>query len=73
MINAKKVLPSVQAQYLTSLKYATNKTKRLEVLVKEGVSHPDIEEKTMMRKPMKDSLDGFMGVISQITNYSPKA
>jgi hypothetical protein len=30
---------------LTALKYATNKTKRLEVLVKDGVNHPDIEDK----------------------------
>ena len=30
---------------MTALKYATNKTKRLEVLVKEGVNHPDIEDK----------------------------
>jgi hypothetical protein len=73
MIDAKEVPTSVQAQYLTALKYATNKTKRLEVLMKEGVNHPDIEDKTMMRKPMKESLDGFMGVISQITNYSATA
>jgi hypothetical protein len=30
---------------LTALEYATNKTKRLEVLVKDGVNHPDIEDK----------------------------
>jgi hypothetical protein len=45
MIDAKEVLTSVQAQYLTALKYATNKTKTLEVLAKEGVNHPDIEDK----------------------------
>ncbi len=45
MIDAKEVPTSVQAQYLTELKYATNKTKRLEILVKEGVNHPDIEDK----------------------------
>ncbi len=45
MINAKEVPTSVWAQYLTALKYAINKTKRLEVLVKEGVNHPDIEDK----------------------------
>ncbi len=45
MINAKEVRTSVQAQYLISLKYATNKTRRLEVLVKEGVNHPNIEDK----------------------------
>ncbi len=73
MIDTKEVPISVQAQYLTELKYATNKNKRLEVLVKDGVNHPDIEDKTMMRKPMKESLDGFMGVISQITNYSATA
>jgi hypothetical protein len=45
VIDAKEVPTSVQAQYLTVLKYATNKTKRLEVLVKEGLNHPDIEDK----------------------------
>jgi hypothetical protein len=40
-----EVPTSVQAQYLTALKYATNKTKRVEVHVKEGVNHPDIEDK----------------------------
>ncbi len=45
MIDAKEVPTSVQAQYLTALKYATNKTKRLEVLMKEGVNHPNIEDK----------------------------
>ncbi len=45
MIDAKEVPTSVQAQYLTALKYATNKTNRLEVLMKEGVNHPDIEDK----------------------------
>ena len=45
MIDAKEVPISFRAQYLTALKYATNKTKRLELLVKEGVNHPDIEDK----------------------------
>ena len=69
MINAKEVPTSVQAQYLTSLKYATNKTKRLEVLMKEGVNHiPTLKIKTMTRKPMKESLDGFMGNGSHLTD-----
>jgi hypothetical protein len=38
--------------------------------MKEGVNHLDIEDKTMMRRPMKESLDGFMEVISWISNYS---
>jgi hypothetical protein len=45
MIDAKEVPISVRAQYLTALKYATNKTQRLEVLVKDGVNHLDIEDK----------------------------
>ncbi len=45
MIDAKEVPISVRAQYLTALKYATSKTKRLEVLVKDRVDHPDIEDK----------------------------
>ena len=74
MIYVKEVPTSVRAQYLIALKYTPNKTKRLEILVKEGVNHiPTLKIKTMMRKPMKESLDGFMGVISQITNYSATA
>ena len=45
MIDSKEVPISVRVQYLTALKYATNKTKRLEVLMKEGVNHPNIEDK----------------------------
>jgi hypothetical protein len=45
MIHAKEVPTSVRAQYVTALKYATNKTKKLEVLMKEGVNHPNIEDK----------------------------
>jgi hypothetical protein len=42
--------------------------------MKEGVNHiPTLKIKTMTRKPMKESLDGFMGVISCITNYSATA
>jgi hypothetical protein len=45
IINAKEVPTSVQTQYLTALKYATNKTKRLEVLMKKQVNHPNIGDK----------------------------
>ncbi len=45
MIDAKEVPTSVRAQYLTAVKFSTNKKKRLEVLVKEGVNHPNIEDK----------------------------
>jgi len=43
MIDQKEVPTSVQAQYVTAMKYAGKK--RLEVLVKDGVNHPDIEDK----------------------------
>jgi hypothetical protein len=44
MIDAKEVPTSVQAQYLTAVKYATNKKKRLKVLVKEGVNQNNDED-----------------------------
>ncbi len=43
MIDQKEVPTSVQAQYVTAMKYAGEK--RLEVLVKDGVNHPNIEGK----------------------------
>jgi hypothetical protein len=36
--------------------------------VKEGVNHPDIEDKNNDDETNEKSLDGFMKVISQITN-----
>jgi hypothetical protein len=42
MIDQKEVPTSVQAQYVTAMKYAGKK--RLEVLVKDGVNHLDIED-----------------------------
>jgi hypothetical protein len=42
MIDQKEVPMSVQAQYVTAMEYAGEK--RLEVLVKDGVNHPDIED-----------------------------
>jgi hypothetical protein len=42
MIDQKEVPISVQAQYVTAMKYAGKK--RLEVLAKDGVNHPDIED-----------------------------
>ncbi len=43
MIDQKEVPTSVQAQYVTAMKYA--RIKRLEVFVKDGVNHPNIEDK----------------------------
>jgi hypothetical protein len=43
MIDQKEVPTSVQAQYVTAMKYAGKK--RLEVLMKDGVNHPDIEDR----------------------------
>jgi hypothetical protein len=42
MIDQKEVPMSVQAQYVTAMKYAGGK--RHEVLVKDGVNHPHIED-----------------------------
>jgi hypothetical protein len=42
MIDLKEVSTSVQAKYVTAMKYATKK--RVEVLVKDGVNHPNIED-----------------------------
>jgi hypothetical protein len=43
MIDQKEVPTSVWAQYVTAMKYAGEK--RLEVIVKDGVNHPNIEDK----------------------------
>jgi hypothetical protein len=43
MIEQQEVPTSVQAQYVTAMKYA--RKKRLKVLVKDRVNHPDIENK----------------------------
>jgi hypothetical protein len=73
MINAKEVPTSVQAQYLTSLKYATNKTKRLEVLMKEGVNHPEIEDK-INDEETNERITGWLhGSHLTDKSYSPKA
>ncbi len=42
VIDQKEVPTSVQVQYVTAMKYSGKK--RLEVLVKDGVNHPDIED-----------------------------
>ena len=42
MIDNQEVPTSVRAQYLTAMKYAHQK--KIEVLVKEGVNHPDIND-----------------------------
>jgi hypothetical protein len=43
MIDQKEVPTSAQALYVTAMKYA--RKKKLEVLVKDGVNHPDIDNK----------------------------
>jgi hypothetical protein len=71
MIYQREVPTSVQAQYVTAMKYAGKK--RLEVLVKDGVNHPNIENKdNMMRKLTKEWVRGFMEVTSLVTNFSTK-
>ena len=45
MIDRKEVPSSVTFQYLTAMKYA--RQKNIEILVKEGVNHPDIDKKNL--------------------------
>jgi hypothetical protein len=45
MIDKKEVPSSVTFQYLTAMKYA--RQKKIEILVKDGVNHPDIEEENL--------------------------
>ncbi len=45
MIDRKEVPSSVRFQYLTVMKYA--RQKKCEILVKEGVNHPDIDEENL--------------------------
>ncbi len=42
MLGEKEVPTSVQAQYLTAMKYSGKP--RVEVLVKDGVNHPDTDD-----------------------------
>ena len=52
MIDRKEVPLSVTFQYLTAMKYA--RQKKIEILVKEGVNHPDIDEENLDKKHLKD-------------------
>jgi hypothetical protein len=45
MIDNKEVLSLVTFQYHTAMKYARHK--KLEILVKQGVNHPDIDEENL--------------------------
>ncbi len=45
MIDRKEVPSSVTFQYLTTIKYA--RQKKIEILVKEAVNHPDIDEENL--------------------------
>ncbi len=45
MIDRKEVPSSVTFQYLTAMKYA--RQKKIEILVKEGVNHSDIDKKNL--------------------------
>ncbi len=57
---------SVQAQYVTAMKYA--RKKRLEVLVKDGVNHPNIEDEDSDEELRKERLHGFTEITSLMTN-----
>jgi hypothetical protein len=45
MIDRKEVPSSVTFQYLTAMKHA--RRKKIEILVKEGVNHPDIDKENL--------------------------
>jgi hypothetical protein len=57
MIDRKEVPSSVMFQYLTAMKYA--RQKKIEILVKEGVNHPDIDKENLD----KEALERLMGWI----------
>jgi len=50
MIDKKEVPSSVTFQYHTSMKYA--RQKKIEILVKQGVNHPDIDEENLDEETM---------------------
>ncbi len=52
MIDNQEVPTFVRAQYLMAMKYAHQK--KIEVLVKEGVNHPDINDDHHDDKPAKE-------------------
>jgi hypothetical protein len=64
MIDQKEVPTSVQAQYVTAVKYSGEK--RLEVLVIDGVNHPDIEDDDNNEKTNKRMTAWIQG--SQLTD-----
>ncbi len=51
MIDRKEVPLSVTFQYLTAMKYAGQKN--FEILVKEGVNHPDIDEGNLDKEALE--------------------
>jgi hypothetical protein len=51
MIDRKEVPSSVTFQYLTAMKYA--RQKKIEILVKEGVNHPDIDEENLDKEALE--------------------
>jgi hypothetical protein len=50
MIDNKEVLSLVTFQYHTAMKYA--RQKKLEILVKQGVNHPDINEENLDKETL---------------------
>ncbi len=57
MIDRKEVPSSVTFQYLTAMKYA--RQKKIEILVKEGVNYPDIDEENLDEEAL-DRLTGWI-------------
>ena len=51
MIDRKEVPSSVKFQYLTSMKYA--RQKKIEILVKEGDNHPDINKENLDKEALE--------------------
>ncbi len=51
MIYRKEVPSSVTFQYLTAMKYAQHK--KIEILVKEGVNHPDIDKENLDKEALE--------------------
>jgi hypothetical protein len=51
MIDRKEVPSSVTFQYLIAMKYT--RQNKIEILVKEGVNHPDIDEENLDKKALE--------------------
>jgi hypothetical protein len=62
MIDNKEVLPLFTFQYQTAMKYA--RQKKIEILVKQGINHPDIDEENLDKETL-ERLTGWIHTSNQ--------